>query len=82
MLRMARGGGDGDVTDIPNIQEALSNLRGELAAGEVGEGGMLLDATEADPDQIEAKQMVEQVQDLVTDNPDAAAQLMRRWLNN
>ena len=81
VLRMVKQSTPDAITDIPNINDALSNLRGEMAVGEAGEGAMLLDATEADPDQIEVRQMTEQVQDLVSENPDAAAQLMRRWLN-
>ncbi len=51
----------------------------------------IADALGADPllvgqeiaeEQLEAGQMVEQVQSLVKENPDAAAQLVKRWINN
>jgi flagellar M-ring protein FliF len=54
---------------------------GEVIAGEVGEGNPMLDGMELDDDSIRAQQMVEQVSTLVEENPDAAANLVKRWLN-
>jgi flagellar biosynthesis/type III secretory pathway M-ring protein FliF/YscJ len=53
----------------------------EDVAGEVGEGGAMLDGMELDEDTIKAQQMVEQVSTLVKENPDSAANLVKRWLN-
>jgi flagellar biosynthesis/type III secretory pathway M-ring protein FliF/YscJ len=50
-------------------------------AGEVSEGGQTLDGMELDEDAIKAQQMVEQVSTMVKENPDAAANLVKRWLN-
>ncbi len=54
---------------------------GENLAGEVGEGNPLLDGMELDDDAVRARQMIGQVQNMVKENPDAAAQLVKRWLN-
>jgi flagellar biosynthesis/type III secretory pathway M-ring protein FliF/YscJ len=54
---------------------------GEDLAGEVGEGNPLLDGMELDDDAVRAQQMIGQVQNMVKENPDAAAQLVKRWLN-
>jgi flagellar biosynthesis/type III secretory pathway M-ring protein FliF/YscJ len=57
-------------------------LGGNLTiAGEVSEGGQTLDGMELDEDAIKAQQMVEQVSTMVKENPDAAATLVKRWLN-
>jgi flagellar biosynthesis/type III secretory pathway M-ring protein FliF/YscJ len=36
---------------------------------------------ELDQDAVHAQQMVEQVSTMVKENPDAAANLVKRWLN-
>lgn len=54
----------------------------EDVAGIVGgEGHTTLDGMELDDDAIHAQQMVEQVQTMVKEDPDAAANLVKRWLN-
>lgn len=53
----------------------------EMLAGEVMEGGPVLLGQELDEEAVEGKQILEQVQSLVKDNPDAAALLVKRWLN-
>jgi flagellar biosynthesis/type III secretory pathway M-ring protein FliF/YscJ len=50
-------------------------------AGEVHEGGQMLDGMELDEDAVKAQQMVEQVSTMVKENPDAAATMVKRWLN-
>jgi flagellar biosynthesis/type III secretory pathway M-ring protein FliF/YscJ len=37
---------------------------------------------EMDEDAVKAQQMVEQVKTMVKENPDAAANLVKRWLNH
>lgn len=53
----------------------------ESLAGEVSEGKSMLDAMELDEDAVRAQQMLDQVSSMVEDNPDAAAGLVKRWLN-
>jgi flagellar biosynthesis/type III secretory pathway M-ring protein FliF/YscJ len=54
---------------------------GEMIAGEVGGGDQTLDGMELDEDAVRAQQMLDQVQTMVKENPDAAANLVKRWLN-
>ncbi|HXE53600.1 MAG TPA: flagellar M-ring protein FliF C-terminal domain-containing protein [Tepidisphaeraceae bacterium] len=56
-------------------------IGGEPLAGEVGSGDALLDGMELNDDAIKAQQMVDQVSTMVRENPDAAASLVKRWLN-
>jgi flagellar biosynthesis/type III secretory pathway M-ring protein FliF/YscJ len=50
-------------------------------AGIAGDGVATLDGMELDEDALRAQQMVEQVKTMVSENPDAAANLVKRWLN-
>jgi flagellar biosynthesis/type III secretory pathway M-ring protein FliF/YscJ len=63
------------------LKEAPPLAGGEDIAGEAVEGNPLLDGMELDEDAIKAQQMVEQVSTMVKENPDAAANLVKRWLN-
>ena len=47
---------------------------------EVGEGGQALDGIELDDDSIRAQQVIEQVSNLVKENPDVGATLIKRWM--
>ena len=53
----------------------------KTSPGIVGDGNATLDGMELDDDAIKAQQMVEQVSTMVKENPDAAANLVKRWLN-
>jgi flagellar biosynthesis/type III secretory pathway M-ring protein FliF/YscJ len=53
----------------------------EEAVGEVAEGASLLDGMEVDDDSVKAQQMLDQVAEMVDENPDTAAALVKRWLN-
>lgn len=53
----------------------------EAVAGEAGDGNPLLSGMELDEDAIVTQQMLDQVTTMVSDNPDAAASLVKRWLN-
>jgi flagellar biosynthesis/type III secretory pathway M-ring protein FliF/YscJ len=70
-------------TIIPDAapKETPRLAMGEDIAGIVGDGNPTLDAMEVDDDAIKAQQMVEQVSTMVKENPDAAANLVKRWLN-
>ena len=63
------------------LGEAPALASGEEIAGDVGESGAMLDGIEMDDDSVKAQQMVEQVSTMVKENPDAAANLVKRWLN-
>src|SRR5204863_10196061 len=53
----------------------------EEAVGEAVEGDTLLDGMELDEESAKAQQMLNQVSALVEENPDAAANLVKRWMN-
>ncbi len=53
----------------------------ESIVGKASENANSLDGMELDPETVKAQQMLEQVQQMVTANPDAAANLVKRWLN-
>ncbi len=57
--------------ELPKQEEKIEGVSESMSA---------LFAQEMDEDAVEAKQMVEQVAGLVKDNPDAAANLVKRWL--
>lgn len=48
--------------------------------GEVAEGGSPLLGIEVEDDEVRVQNMLEQVADLVDKNPDGAANLLRRWI--
>jgi flagellar biosynthesis/type III secretory pathway M-ring protein FliF/YscJ len=54
---------------------------GEEVVGEAGDGETVLGAMELDEDAAKTQQLQEQVSDLVKENPDAAASLIKRWMN-
>ena len=56
-------------------------VAGEPLAGEAGDGNTMLAGMELDDESVRTQQMLDQVSTLVTDNPDAAASLVKRWLN-
>jgi flagellar biosynthesis/type III secretory pathway M-ring protein FliF/YscJ len=53
----------------------------EDLAGEVAEGAGALDGIELDAESVREQQVREQVTSMVTDNPDAAATILKRWLS-
>lgn len=65
--------------EVPQGPSAITV--GADLAGEVGEGGMLLTGKEMTDGDIESQQVIEQVGTMVKDNPDVAANLVKRWLN-
>lgn len=50
-------------------------------AGEAGDADQAIDAVELDEEAVKTQQMLGQVGQMVTENPDAAANLVKRWLN-
>lgn len=64
------------------MRASANALRGhEDVAGDVMEGGNVMMGQELDPEILETSQMVDQVGGFVKDNPEIAAQLLRRWLS-
>jgi flagellar biosynthesis/type III secretory pathway M-ring protein FliF/YscJ len=53
----------------------------EEAVGEAVEGDPLMEGMELDEESAKAQQMLNQVSELVEENPDAAANLVKRWMN-
>lgn len=84
---MVRKGQPATVPAAPAAQQAPVPgptpvlMAGEPLAGEAGSGDALLDGMELNEDAIKAQQMVDQVSTMVRENPDAAATLVKRWLN-
>jgi flagellar biosynthesis/type III secretory pathway M-ring protein FliF/YscJ len=53
----------------------------EDVAGEARQGDQTLEAVEIDDQAVKTQQMISQVETMVKENPDAAANLVKRWLN-
>jgi flagellar M-ring protein FliF len=64
---------------VPAPPQSLGGA--EEAVGEAVDGTATLDGMEVDEDSVKAQQMLSQVSEMVNDNPDAAAALVKRWLN-
>ena len=56
-------------------------IGGEEVAAEVGDGAAVMFGQEIDADVLETSQMIEQVGGFVKQNPDAAAQMIGRWMS-
>jgi flagellar biosynthesis/type III secretory pathway M-ring protein FliF/YscJ len=67
---------------MPVMEQETPHLVGEeRVAGIATHGDAMLDGMEMDEDAVKAHQMVEQVSTMVKEDPDAAASLVKRWLN-
>ncbi|HEY1685853.1 MAG TPA: hypothetical protein VGG19_13900 [Tepidisphaeraceae bacterium] len=67
---------------VQEKSEPQSLEAGELVAGEASEGNATLDGMELDDDAVKTQQMIGQVSQMVKENPDGAANLVKRWLNH
>lgn len=80
-------GGDGSSTAVSDGGSKRKSSSGPLTtediAGEVGgeNGGAVMMGQELDPEVLETSQMIEQVSSFVKQNPDAAAQMVSRWMS-
>jgi flagellar biosynthesis/type III secretory pathway M-ring protein FliF/YscJ len=82
VLMIVRKGAPAPVVAVEPEPEPPHRLSsGEHVAGEAGEGEAMLDGMELDEDTVKAQQMIAQVSTMVKENPDAAATLVKRWLN-
>jgi flagellar biosynthesis/type III secretory pathway M-ring protein FliF/YscJ len=73
--------GAGATVDSLLAKAAGLKFNQDDAAEVAGGGGPALEGVELDSDAIRAQQVIEQVSGLVKDNPDAAASLIKRWMN-
>ncbi|MDQ3441551.1 MAG: hypothetical protein M3478_14505, partial [Planctomycetota bacterium] len=79
---MVRKGTPAPVMAMPALPRETPHLDGSPeVAGIVGDTNQLLDGMELDEDAVRTQQMLDQVSTLVGENPDAAANLVKRWLN-
>jgi flagellar biosynthesis/type III secretory pathway M-ring protein FliF/YscJ len=85
VMMMARKSAPAPIaTEAPAAGERKGAQRSAPAsesAQEVGEGEKTLDGMELDSEAVQTQQVIEQVSDMVAENPDAAATLVKRWLN-
>jgi flagellar biosynthesis/type III secretory pathway M-ring protein FliF/YscJ len=87
MMMVRKGGGMAVApahADSPAAKSTphLSHLAPDSQlAGEVAEGARTMEGMELDEESLKTQQMVDQVSSMVTENPDAAANLVKRWLN-
>jgi len=80
---IVRKGAAAPAAAAPTVSRPVPALNvAEEAVGEVGEGAPPLDGMELDEDSVKARQMLHQVSEMVADNPDAAAKLVKRWLHH
>ena len=86
MMMMARKSGAPVSTQDEGVAEAVPGGRlGDLyvddgAVGKAGSPDAFLIAQETDENSIRTRQISKQVSDLINDDPDGAAQLVRRWI--
>ncbi len=85
MLMARRSGGAAAVPDETAHDAGARGPLGELyvdegAIGKAGAPDTFLIARETDENSIRSRQMSQQVSDLINDDPEAAAQLVRRWI--
>jgi flagellar biosynthesis/type III secretory pathway M-ring protein FliF/YscJ len=65
----------------PEPNEPRDITAAESIVGNVTQANSTLDGMELDEDAVRAQQMLDQVQQMVQTNPEAAAGLVKRWLN-
>jgi flagellar biosynthesis/type III secretory pathway M-ring protein FliF/YscJ len=75
------GGGAGSTVDSLLAKAVGVKAPAIDPTKEVGEGRQSLDGVELDDEEVRQQQVMEQVSTLVKDNPDAAANLIKRWMN-
>jgi len=64
-------------------EAASMKLRGSSqdVVGEASDGEAVIDAIEMDDETVKTQQVLRQVGQMVASNPDAAASLVKRWMN-
>lgn len=80
-----KGGGTvpalGAMTPAEQKRELERLGAGEEIVGAAGEGATTLEALELDEETSQTQQMINQVSNMVKENPDAATTLVKRWMN-
>jgi flagellar biosynthesis/type III secretory pathway M-ring protein FliF/YscJ len=76
-----RGGSSVSVPASAAAMNAYAGAKAEEAAMAVGSSENALEAVELDDEAMKAQQVVEQVSTMVKQDPDAAATMIKRWLN-
>jgi flagellar biosynthesis/type III secretory pathway M-ring protein FliF/YscJ len=77
----AGAGGESNIPVAAAARPGLNTLgSGEDLAGEVAMANSALDGVEMDDDAIRTQQVLDQVSNMVKENPDGAAALVKRWL--
>ncbi|MGA2441518.1 MAG: flagellar M-ring protein FliF C-terminal domain-containing protein [Tepidisphaeraceae bacterium] len=85
MMMVRKGGGAPATTTVaqPLAPAEAPTLNGnEAVVGSAAENSESLDGMELDEETVKGQQVLDQVQKMVTANPDAAASLVKRWLNH
>jgi flagellar biosynthesis/type III secretory pathway M-ring protein FliF/YscJ len=85
ILMMARSKGGIPAAAVPQslaAAEAPTLSGNETVVGSAAENNEALDGMELDEETVKEQQVLDQVQKMVTSNPDAAASLVKRWLNH
>jgi flagellar biosynthesis/type III secretory pathway M-ring protein FliF/YscJ len=77
----ASAGGGGGVAEPLALDNGKTVDGNEAVVGSAAEDNASLDGMELDEEAVKAQRMVDQVQQMVQSNPDAAANLVKRWLN-
>ncbi|MGD0463232.1 MAG: flagellar M-ring protein FliF C-terminal domain-containing protein [Tepidisphaeraceae bacterium] len=67
--------------DVPHVREEPTLDGNESVVGQALRSSNPLDGMELDSETVKSQQVLDQVQQLVTSDPDAAANLVKRWLN-
>jgi flagellar biosynthesis/type III secretory pathway M-ring protein FliF/YscJ len=81
MVRKGGSAGGGAVTEPLAGDDGKTVDGNEAIVGDAVEDQASLDGMELDEESVKAQRMVDQVQQMVQSNPDAAANLVKRWLN-
>jgi flagellar biosynthesis/type III secretory pathway M-ring protein FliF/YscJ len=81
MMARKGGSGAGSAPLAGGAGREAAEAKLEESAILAGEGGQALEGVELDDDSLRAQQMVEQVSTMVKQDPEAAAAMIKRWLN-
>jgi flagellar biosynthesis/type III secretory pathway M-ring protein FliF/YscJ len=78
---LAAGAAGGEAGGLFQSRETPLYAGDDEIAAVVGQGQNAMDGMELDDEAMKSQQVVEQVTTMVKENPDAAASLVKRWMN-
>jgi flagellar biosynthesis/type III secretory pathway M-ring protein FliF/YscJ len=81
MVTMVKKNSPAPVVAAPPPVKASLLSHTEEAVGEAAESNAVLDGMELDEDAVKSQQMVQQVSSLVGEDPEAAAAMVKRWMD-